>query len=175
MGEIFIKTYFCVLFLFIPDIFLFTQQIANTTAIAKNVIREQVPGYIGMALLCILFSCYFCKPFGAIGSSISICLSYFFLVFYLNIVYIKKMKIDMLSFYRECYLRLSIFILTAGVTCFIICNAIYIGNILSSIMIKMLLIVLIYIVIIFWGLNYEEKLLIRNVINKLCIRRISND
>ena len=81
MGKDYVGAWPCAILLFIPDILLFSQQIANTTAIAKNKVKEMSFGYIGMAVVSLVISFILCKKYGALGSAVAITLAISFYLF----------------------------------------------------------------------------------------------
>ena len=115
MGKDYILSWPCALLMFIPDILIFSQQIANTTIIAKNKVKQQALGYIGMACICLGMSFTLCGQFGALGSAISIAVSYFFLFIYMNILYYRVLRINIFGFFRECFFELGFSILISAV------------------------------------------------------------
>ena len=167
MGKDFINTYPCVLFLFFPDIFLATQQIANTVAIAKNKVKQQVLGYIGMAIICCILSFILCGNMGALGSAIAISLSYAFLFFYLSIRYKIDLNIDMIGFFKMCYFDLGGVVCCAAFFSYIACKYIIIDSIWLSVIIKLLVTTIIYGVIVSFKLNDDEKKFINKHLMKL--------
>lgn len=171
MGHDFIKTYPCVLLLFFPDILLFTQQIANTTAIAKNKVKQQAWGYIGMALICISVSFFLCGSLGALGSAIAISLSYIFLFAYLSILYKRELSIDIVVFFKECYLYLSFFICGAAIISYLVSKYITIDKLWLSIIVKAIITSVIYIAIVSFGLNAEEKMFVKKILCKIRVKK----
>ena len=103
MGEEYQGAAFCAILMFIPDLLLFTQQIANDTVIAKNEVRHYAFSNIGMAVICVILSFILARPLGALGSSIAIAISYFFTFIYMNVVYYKKLNLDIITFFKKCY------------------------------------------------------------------------
>ena len=89
--------------MFIPDLLLFTQQIANDTVIAKNEVKQFACSNIGMAVICTVLSFPLSKRYGALGSSLAIAISYMFTFVYMNVVYYRTLHLDIFSFFRQCY------------------------------------------------------------------------
>lgn len=104
MGREYEKAYYCALLLFLPDFFTYTEQIANTMVIAKNEVKRQAAGSVFMAVICVGVSVLLCGKLGALGSSIGIMCGYLFMFFYMNVVYSKRLGIDIRRFFKECYL-----------------------------------------------------------------------
>ena len=121
MGKDFVLTWPCALIVFLPDIMIFSQQIADTTMIAKNKVKQQTWGYIGMAAVCITLSFLLCEDYGAIGSSLAIAISYLFLFIYMNFLYEKELGINIKDFFNDCYRSLGIPIVSVGIISFLVC------------------------------------------------------
>ncbi len=104
MGPEFEKTYLCALIILFPTLIGGTQQIANTTVIAKNLIKYQsycmlVTGILGLGISFVLS-----KYIGSVGVCIGTAVSVLLNTVYMNIIYYKKAGIDMPEFYKKCYL-----------------------------------------------------------------------
>ena len=108
MGKEFYISYYCVLLLAFPTIFEYSQQIANTTIIAKNKVKLQSIGFISASVLNLIISPIFSYFWGAIGVSIGIVITAFINFIYINIIYYRVLKINVFSFYRKCYLPILI-------------------------------------------------------------------
>ena len=171
MGKDFVKSYPCVLLLFFPDILLFTQQIANTTAIAKNIVKQQALGYIGMAVICVGTSFLLCGKLGALGSAIAISLSYLFLFAYLSMLYKKELSINIIGFFKDCYFDLGIPIIIAAGISYVICRFVSFNSLWISIIIKAFITIVVFLFCITFKLNTEEKSYIRRALIKLKIIR----
>ena len=166
MGNDFIKTYPCVLLLFFPDILLFSQQIANTTAIAQNKVKEQAFGYICMAGICVVISFLLCRVLGSLGSAIGISTSYLFLFIYLSILYRQRLGLNIKRLFKECYFHLGPFIILAGLSSFFICSFILLNNLWVRIIVKAIITSIIYFLFIIFRLNQEEKNFVKNIFHK---------
>jgi len=164
MGEFYTKSWICALCLFIPDIFLYTQQIANTTAIAKNKVKEQSLGYVGMALICVPISFILSQKIGALGASIAIAISYTFLFIYMSVLYHKKLNFNMFDFFKQCYAKLIIPIILSGVVGFYICKYINVDNTWFKIAYKTIIITVIYWLFIWPALKKDEKAFAKRLI-----------
>ena len=103
MGKEYQGAAFCAILMFVPDLLLFTQQIANDTVIAKNEVKHYAYSNIGMAVICVILSFILARPLGALGSSIAIAISYFFTFVYMNVVYRIKLNLDIFTFFKRCY------------------------------------------------------------------------
>lgn len=112
MGPDYAKTYYCAIIILFPTLVGATMQIANTTVIAKNLIRYQakfmvVSGVIGLAIS------YVTSMFlGSIGVCLGTAITALANTVFMNFVYKKKAGINMFEFYKKCYLR--------AIPCFVI-------------------------------------------------------
>jgi len=106
MGEEFLPAYYCTIILAFPTIFEYSQQIANTTILAKNKVRYQAIGLLGTAALNVVISSLLSSKFGAVGVSLGICITAFLNLIYINIVYYKVLKINIFEFYKKCYVSI---------------------------------------------------------------------
>lgn len=115
MGEDYIKSYYGAILIFIPDILIFSQQIANTLMIAENKVNLQAIGYIIMAVICLGASFVLSGLYGCVGACMAIAIGYIANFIYINIVYKKAIHLDMKAFYEKCYLRtIPILIVSIG-------------------------------------------------------------
>lgn len=172
MGVDFRMASMCAVFLLLPDILIFSVQVANTAAIAKNLVREQSIGYIIMAIVCVGLSFPLSKMYGAVGSSIAIAISYVVLFIYNFILYTRKVNIDMVRFMKECYGRLIIPILLAGGLGYFVCSLIPVSG-WSGVFVKGVVAVAIYIICVFRTLTTEERSMVSGLFCKFnVIRRL---
>ena len=103
LGEGYWGVYFCTAILIFPSLIEIPQQVANTTLLAKDVVKQQALVYSGMAVLNILLSFLIIPVMGIIGASIAICISYLFRAVGLNILYRKYLKIDLKYYFKTVY------------------------------------------------------------------------
>ena len=121
MGEEFSKTYLCALIILFPTLVSATMQIANTTVIAKNLIKYNaicmiVTGVVGLVISFVL-SIYI----GAIGVCVGTAVTALANTAYNNYIYKTKANINVFTFYKKCYLKaLPCYALVAGLSLFIL-------------------------------------------------------
>lgn len=104
MGSDYTNTYYLAIVILLPTLISSTQQIAKTTVIAKKLIKHQalcmsVTGVLGLVVSYVLSS-----RIGAMGVCIGTALTSLCNIFYMNIIYKKKAGIDIVEFYKKCYL-----------------------------------------------------------------------
>lgn len=106
MGEEFLPAYYCTIILSFPTIFEYSQQIANTTILAKNKVKYQAIGLLVTSCINVGISSLLSSRFGAVGVSLGICITAFLNLIYINIVYKKVLKINVFEFYKKCYISI---------------------------------------------------------------------
>lgn len=167
MGPEYEKSYYCALLIILPTFISGTQQIANTTVIAKNLIRYQsycmmITGVLGLAVSFVL-SMYI----GAIGVCVGAAITALMNTAFMNTIYYKKAGINVFEFYKKCYLK--------AIPCYVIVAVI--GFLISSyialtgwmgFLIKALLIAAIYVIvfILLFFSKTERQSLISRVIKR---------
>lgn len=122
MGADFRMAWPCAALIMIPDILIFSEQVANTAAIANNLVKQQALGYLFMAAICVLCCFPLSHMFGAVGAAAAIAIAYSALFIYNNILYTRRMKLDMWKFLKECYGSVIIPMVFAGASAFFICS-----------------------------------------------------
>lgn len=168
MGKDYVGAWPCAILLFIPDILLFSQQIANTTAIAKNKVKEMSFGYIGMAIVSIAMSFILCKKYGAFGSAIAITLAYSVLFICLNIIYYKHLHLNVFEFFKKCYMKFIPSLALSGALGYFISNKLiniqgWFGLIVKGIIVCALYFVCVFVI----GFNKKDR---NNILNFIKIK-----
>lgn len=167
MGGDFRIAYPCAVLLLLPDILIFAEQVANTAATAKNLVKEQSIGYILMAIVCVVCSFPLSKIYGALGASLAIAIAYITLFIYNHILYSKKMGLDMWRFTKECYGNLLVPIVLSCLLGYFICNKIILIGGWTGVIVKGGLVIIIYIVFLFGKLTKEEKNMLEGLFKRL--------
>lgn len=108
MGPEFAPAYECVLILALPTIVEYSQQIANTTIIAKNKVKLQALGLLGSSLINLIIGPLLASAYGAIGVSLGILITAVINIVYLNIVYYKVLGINVFRFAKQTYTTILI-------------------------------------------------------------------
>lgn len=105
-GSQYDNSYYCTLLICAYGFIAYPQQIAATYVMVKNKVRYRA--YISMATFAVNLALSFVlgKLLGAIGVSVSICITLLLNTIALNVLYKKALDIDILSFFRQCHLRL---------------------------------------------------------------------
>ena len=166
MGGDFRLSYFCIILLCIPSFFHYSQQIGNTAILAKGLMKEWAAIAASTTVVGII-ACYMLSfAWGVVGGCVGVCISEMLRVFGMNMIYYKKIGIDIKKFYKDCYIRMSIPILVT-------CAA---GRVLSSVLgdrgilwliIKIAVITVLYALILWlFALSTEEKKTLTQLIGR---------
>lgn len=117
MGEAYRDAYYGILLVIIPGMFYSALQIANTAIVVKKQVRYPAMVNLIVGLSSITVSIPLSGRYGAIGSCVAICIAYCVRALLLNILYYKKLALDMMAFFRKCYVRMSVPIVLTVLLC----------------------------------------------------------
>lgn len=157
MGVDFRMAWPCAALVMLPDILIFSAQVANTAAIANNLVKHQAIGYLIMAAVCVALSFPLSSAFGALGAAIAIAAAYAVLFIYNAILYTKKMDLNMWQFIKQCYGKMLLPLLVVGVTGYILCNKFILLEGWPGVIIKGVIVSVLYILVMYRAMNREEK------------------
>ena len=101
MGKDFVISYYCALLFMFPSIFEYSQQIGNTTIIVKNLVKYQAILAIATSVVGCGIAFFTSAKWGAIGSSIAICLVGMLNVIGMNVIHYKNAGLNIFSFYKQ--------------------------------------------------------------------------
>lgn len=163
MGPEYESSALCAFLVFIPDLLLFTEEIADETLIAKNLVKQRAFANIGMTLLCTGLSFPLSSFFGAAGACMAIAISYLFTFICMNIVYSRELHLDIPKFFRECYGSFLIpYLLIILISSLILPHVPFGGW--KGLILKGLIVAMIYLILI-WNLalKKEEKQMVRKI------------
>lgn len=166
MGPEFVLAWPCAMFVMLPDIMIFSMQVANTAAIAGNLVKQQALGYVIMAIVCVSFSVPLSSILGAPGAAMAIAIAYFTLFIYNNMLYSKKMKLDMWKFIKECYGTLICPIFIVGVTGYLICDRLVQIDGWKGFVTEAIIVSVLYFVVMMCTITKEERELVLGVFRK---------
>jgi O-antigen/teichoic acid export membrane protein len=108
LGSGFRNAYICILLLVLPSVIELPQHIAALTVTASGMVKMQSIVYTIMAGINILFSMLLTREYQEIGAAVSVCIAYLFRTAAMNVVYHKKLNINIPVFFRECFGRLCL-------------------------------------------------------------------
>ena len=158
MGEDYEGAWICAVLLFIPDILLFSEDIANTAVIAQNEMRRSAQSAILMAAVALTVSFFLCRPLGALGSCIAIMLAYTARYIYMNFVYHKYLKLNIPLFFKECYRSFLLPILIACIGGWFLCNRLFVTDGIGFFVIRGVLVLVLFLVLVLcFALRKEER------------------
>lgn len=167
MGEDFYNSYYCTILIMIPALFEYSQQIANTTIVAKNYVKNQALLVIFTSVLGCILSFILSQHWKEIGTCIALCVVGLANVYGLNKIHKKKLGINIASFYRQCYGKIFGSLVLAGLIGRILVLLIPINGLIGLIIKGIIIIVLYCVLIWLFSMNQEEKVIIKKLIHKL--------
>lgn len=162
MGENFINSYFVSVFLILHTIITLTQEIANNMLIAMNEIKYRAIATGTTAVISLSLSLILSYFMGAIGAAISIFIGNLIgRVIIMNIIYQKKLGINIKLFFKECHFRMIIPVTITILVGFLLLG--YNQNLnMINFIIKLIVLFTIYSLLV-WKLflnNYEKNLIL---------------
>lgn len=167
IDESFKNAYYCAVLLVIPSLIELPQHIASITVVAMNKVKLQSLVFVGMAIINILLSSLLIKKIGEIGAALSICISYLFRTFAMNILYKKSLGIDVKNFFIQCFKKLGVAFLFA-LLCAILFSAVFPSGSWVLLFIQGIIVTGIYLVSMWlFALNSYEKNLFLSFSKKL--------
>lgn len=108
MGEEFAPAYYCALLLTLPNVIEYSQQIANTTMIAKNKVKYTALAWLTGSLVNVALSVFLSARFGVVGAGVALLIGSLVFIALTNVFYHRMLPIDMFRFYKACYLPMLI-------------------------------------------------------------------
>ena len=113
LGEGYDSVYLCAVLLIFPSLIDSPQQIAKTSLMVTDVVKEQGLIYSGMAVLNVALALVLLPKVGITGAALSICVAYLVRTAAFNVLYHKKLPVDLGRYFKDTYLR---WLATAGIT-----------------------------------------------------------
>ncbi|MBO5199777.1 MAG: oligosaccharide flippase family protein [Clostridia bacterium] len=166
----FSDSYLCCIFLIIPSFFHLPMEIANTTLIVENKVKLQSFVYIIMGIINVVLSLILSHYFGALGASISIFIAYMIRTLLLVVIYQKVLKLDMLKFFKETFVKFTPSFLVAMIVGIMLENYNPLSYGFLRFAINSLVFVTAFFVLIIFKLNDYEKNLFFGKIKRLLKR-----
>lgn len=161
MGIGYESVYLCALLLIFPSLIDVPQQVAKSALTVNDVVKEQGLIYVGMAAINLVLAWLLLPRFGVIGGAVSVCTAYLVRTAALNVLYRKKLRLDLKCYFRKVYGRWS------GAAAVTLPAGLLIGrfplNGWTGLLAKACLIAGVYVVALYViTLNHEEKSLLRS-------------
>lgn len=161
IGDGFADSYICAILIIIPSFFHLPQMIGNDAIFVANKVKHLSVIYMIMAIVNLLLAVVLAPSLGAIGICISIFIAYTLRTLGMDIIFYKKMQIDIFRFFKETFIQLFIPMTICLVMGFIISFSIPIFGWIGF-FIKGLLFCVSYCIINYFTAmnNYEKNLII---------------
>lgn len=105
IGTSFNTVYYGFLILILPSFISLPQNIATTALVAKNKVKYQAVVSIIKAIINLVLAFPLCKNYGMLGMCIAISVSYLISVFLNNILYYKILKLNIIKFFKDTFIR----------------------------------------------------------------------
>lgn len=176
LGDGFSTSYYAMIIVLIPCLFHLTQTIAEELIYAQNIVKYKALINVITSVLSITLISIFSNKYGAIGAAIGVAAG--FIGGYgiiANLIYHKKLKIDIIKFFKECHGDIAIPLIVTVFIGLLLKNLISDESFMSFIAISSLWVFLYALVMWFFALNRDEKNLIivplRRVLNKGKLRK----
>lgn len=167
MGKDYINSYYGAILIFLPDLLIFSQQIANTLMVAENKVKLQAYGYLIMAAVCLSCSFPLSKYFGCIGACLAIAVGYLANFIYINVIYVRVIKLDMKQFYKSCYLHIVPIMVAAAIILSLFFRILPSTVSWIWLLIKAGLVAIVYLAgVLLFGLSREEKTLLFSLLKR---------
>lgn len=167
VGESFDESYLCAVLIILPALFSSPQEIGNQAIYADNKVKELALYFSIGAIVNVMLSLLLSPLLGATGICISVFIVYIFRTMGMDIILYKKMKVDVVCFFKECFLKL-LFPLTICLIIGYACTLIIPFKTWFGLMLKGVIFLILYcIVIYFLAANQCEKELIVTPIRKI--------
>lgn len=166
----FSESYLCCVFLIIPSFFHLPMEIANTVLVVENKVKLQAFVFIIMGIINVVLSLILSHYFGALGASISIFIAYMIRTIMMTIIYNNVLKLDMITFFKETFVKFTPSFLVAMIVGIILENYNPLSHGFLRFTINSLVFVTAFFVLIIFRLNDYEKNLFFGKIKRLLKR-----
>ena len=167
LGKNFEMSYWITLCLITPGIISLIEEIGNTALIATNELKYRAYVFIGARIISIVGGYLLTPSLGAIVAVISVCISLVFChIIGMNILYKKKLDIDIMIFFKESIFRFIPVMIVVFVVMFIVKHFItftgWIGLIVEATFFGLIFVLSLWLLY----MNEEEKAMIIQTFKK---------
>ena len=100
------ESYICAVLLILPSFLHQPMEVANTTMIVENKVKQQAVVLLIMGGLNVALSLVLSKYYGALGASVSIFIAYMVRTVLMTVLYQKTLHLDMWCFFKETFMKL---------------------------------------------------------------------
>lgn len=103
MGAGYEDVYLCALLLIFPSLIDVPQQIARTTLLVSDIVKEQGLIYVLMAAVNVVLSLILLPAVGVVGAAFSVCVAYLVRTAAFNVLYHKRLPVDLGYYFKSTY------------------------------------------------------------------------
>ncbi len=167
VGDKFEESYLCTLIMVIAMLYTTPHEIANQDVYAQNKVKEMGIIHLGASLLNVALYFILAKPFGPLGIAIAVFISLVVRTALMEVMYYRKLSIDILTFLKESYLKIGGPLIAAYLLYLAFDN--FLGHRFGELswvtfIVKAFAFAIIYSTSIFFILNEYEKNLFKNML-----------
>lgn len=164
----FSRSYICAVLLILPGFLHQPMEIANTTLIVENKVKQQAVVLLIMGGLNVALSLVLSKYYGALGASVSIFIAYMVRTVLMTVLYQRTLHLDMWRFFKETFMKLVPQLVLSLAVGMVFSHFNPISNVYLKFAVDGLVLVGFYFALMWLcGFNFYEKSLIRSVMGKL--------
>lgn len=164
VGKEYSISYWCALLLILPSLIHLPQEVGSSAIVATNNVKSQAYAFILMSVCNIAIGFWLASIWGAVGMSASICIAYFIRTFGMNIIYKKKLKLNISEFFQQTYRHLWIPMVSVGICAYLLSLFKMNDNWINFLVKLSILFVVLSLSYWFAFTNKEEKNLIKSMI-----------
>ena len=168
MGADFIQSYYVLLFLLLPGIVTFSQEIANTLLFVENEIKYRAILFILASVISVIIGILLSPRFGALGTAVGVGTAMIFChVIGMNIVYSKVLKLEIGRFFKSVHLKMTWPLLIAGCLSLLGQKYYHIDSWFSFLISGAAFVTVYFVLTWSFVMNKEEKNIVLSLINKI--------
>lgn len=167
LGEGYEEAYICTLLLIIPAFLLLPADIADQTLIASGNVKYRAVVYVGMAVINVPLSMVMTKYYGLIGLAFSIFIAYMVRNTALFYVYYSKLHINIISFFRDSYMKLLPALCVSMVCAYVFAGMVNLNGWYGIAMKAMIVSVCYIVCMTLLGMNKSERDRVKDIVIKV--------
>lgn len=173
-GKEFVDSYYVALLLIIPVCVPLIQNLGLSIMQAMNKFRFKSISTLVMSIINVVISIYFAKKWGAIGAALGTCISLVICnVIIINIYYYKKIKLDIIKFWKN-ILKQSIPFIIPIISILIIMHFIKLDAMFSLLIYGSLYSIMYCLVAYYISMNGYERNIVNKFLVKLHIKKVKS-
>lgn len=164
------ELYICTLFLMLPSFFHIPQEVGTSAIIAEGEVKLQSFAVMAMAIVNICLAFPLSKYYGVVGICFSIMISYFVRTILFDVIFYRRLNLNIFKFFKESYLRIFPSLLLSVLLSIAVCQVLPFGGWVGFVTKSACCIILYSISVWYFAMNQDEHDLILTPIRKI-IRR----